>query len=444
MAQAVCDYVNKINNKNHRVKMAVGYDTRFLSDKYAEIIARVLAANGIKALLSKSFIPTPALSLAAGRQGLSGGIMVTASHNPAEFNGIKFKTNMGSSAGPEITEKIEAYIGKNKVKSLPFKTAVTKGLIEETDNLSAYKKNIRSFLDMKALNRCKLNVLIDSMHGASNAIILDILKSSGINVTILREKPRADFGNVPPEPIAKNLKQLTSLMKEGEYDIGLATDGDGDRLAVIAPGGRFITSSEVFGLLIIYFTRCKNESVAIGKTISSSDLINKICESYNLNLIETPIGFKYLANLMINEKVSLAGEESGGIGIRNYLPDRDGLLIQLLLLEMLSKTGKSIVELLGEMKKNFGKFYYQRADFKFPGQTREKLKSKIKNYRSETIANKKIKEIKKIDGIKFILDDGSWLLFRFSGTEPVLRIYAESNTKKSTSAMINFAAKLIK
>lgn len=351
---------------------------------------------------------------------------------------------MGSSAGPEITEKIEAYIGKNKVKSLPFKTAVTKGLIEETDNLSAYKKNIRSFLDMKALNRCKLNVLIDSMHGASNAIILDILKSSGINVTILREKPRADFGNVPPEPIAKNLKQLTSLMKEGEYDIGLATDGDGDRLAVIAPGGRFITSSEVFGLLIIYFTRCKNESVAIGKTISSSDLINKICASYNLNLIETPIGFKYLANLMINEKVSLAGEESGGIGIRNYLPDRDGLLIQLLLLEMLSKTGKSIVELLGEMKKNFGKFYYQRADFKFPGQTREKLKSKIKNYRSETIANKKIKEIKKIDGIKFILDDGSWLLFRFSGTEPVLRIYAESNTKKSTSAMINFAAKLIK
>lgn len=415
-----------------------------MSCKYAEIISCVSAANNIKTLLVKNFVPTPALSITIRKLGLCAGIMVTASHNPPQFNGIKFKTNHGCSADSEITKKIESYIGKNKIKILDVEEAKERSLIKIIDILPNYRRNIRKFLNWPTLKKSKIKVLIDNMHGASDGIIVDILKNTGIKTTILHANPRADFGDIPPEPIERNLTELIGTIKRGGFDIGLAFDGDGDRLAAISTNGQFISSSQIFGLLASHFLSFKKQNGILAKTISCSSLIDKIAEYHNVDLIETPIGFKHLAALMMKENIMIAGEESGGIGVKNYLPDRDGILAGLLLIEMLAETKCKITELLSKMEKSFGKFYYQRKDIEFPQNKKSALMSRLKTEPPRSILNKEVIKVKSLDGIKFTLEDGSWLMYRLSGTEPVLRIYAESNSKNQTLKIVSVASKFVR
>ncbi len=370
--------------------------------------------------------------------------MVTASHNPSRFNGIKCRVYPGCSIESKIAKKIESYIGKNKVKSTDIKQAKNKGKIKIVNILDGYKKNIKKFLNWAILKESNASIAVDSMHGAADNIISDILKNTKIKVNTIRSKPRVDFGNDNPEPISQNISKLRRVVSRGNFDIGIALDGDGDRLGCIGLDGKFINSSQIAGLLIQYLIKYKNKKGIIAKTISCSSLIDRIAEKYNLKLIETPIGFKYLSKEMIKKDVLIAIEESGGIGVKDYIYDRDAIMMSMLLLEALTVSRKNITVLLKSMEKEFGRFHYQRIDLEFAKNRRKDLVHKLKDKSFKSILKKKVKNIKKIDGIKFILDDESWLMYRFSGTEPVLRLYAESYKEQQTLDLLNFAKKSIK
>ncbi len=442
VAQALSDHINSSSKKRKKI-IVVGYDTRFMSKNYAMSISEVLAANGINVLFSKEFIPTPALSLAAREKSTDGGIMVTASHNPAIFNGIKFKTNLGTSADLKVTKSVEKLLGKNPIKEKDYHFALAKKMIKELDLRKDYIKHVKNFIDFSLLNKSKLSIIIDAMYGAADSLMKEILKDSSINMKFINNHPRCDFNGIKPEPIEINLKKLKKNLKQGKYAVGLVTDGDGDRLGVMSENGRFINSSEVFTLLLLYAIKKKNKKIAIGKTISCSSLINKVAESYKIKMFETPIGFKYLAALMLKDKIDFACEESGGIGLSEYLPERDGILAQLLVLEMMSAYKKPIGRIMSDVDREFGRFHYQRVDIKYPEHRRKAIMNNVSPLKVKKILGTKIKEVVDIDGLKYILEDGSWLLFRFSGTEPILRIYAESKSDIKTSKIIKAAVRRV-
>jgi alpha-D-glucose phosphate-specific phosphoglucomutase len=442
VAQAISDYIKYSNDCKKKI-VAIGYDTRFMSQNYARSIAEVVSANGIKVLISDNFIPTPALSLAAKQKSTAGGIMVTASHNPANFNGIKYKTKLGTSADPKITKNIERFLGKNPVKRIDFNEALSQNQIKELDLCKDYIKYIKKFIDLSLINKSKFNVLVDAMHGTADSLLQELLKNSKIKITFINNHPRCDFNGIKPEPIENNLKELKRLIKKGRYSVGLATDGDSDRVGAMTERGRFINSSQIFTLLLLYFINTKKEKVSIGKTVSCSSLIDKASESYKIKIYETPIGFKYLADLIIDKKITFACEESGGIGLAKYLPERDGILAQLLILEMMSTYKKSLGELMLEAERKFGRFFYQRFDLTYPEQKTKEIIRNVSPARIKSILNKKVCKVNKKDGIKYYLEDGSWILFRFSGTEPILRIYAESNSAIKTAKIIKTAVRKV-
>ncbi len=442
VAQAISDHINYFHKKERKI-VVVGYDTRFMSKNYAKLIAEVITANGIKAIFSKEFIPTPALSLAAKKRSTAGGIMVTASHNPANFNGIKYKTNLGTSAGLEITKSIESFLGKHPIKKIDYSLAVKKKLIKEIDLCKEYLKHIKKFVDFPLINKSKFNVLIDAMHGTADSLMKGLLEKSNIKMSFINNEPRCDFNGIKPEPIENNLGELKRLLKKGKFAVGLATDGDSDRVGAMTESGRFINSSQIFSLLLLYFIDKKNMKISIGKTVSCSSLINKISDAYKIKIYETPIGFKYLADLIIENKISFACEESGGIGLAKYLPERDGILAELLILEMLSAYKKSLGEIMRDVENKFGKFYYQRVDIKYPAHKREEIMHNVSPLKVKKLDGSRIKHVQETDGLKYFSDDGSWLLFRFSGTEPILRIYAESDSAAKTTKIIKSAVRRV-
>lgn len=443
VAQALSDYVNSSGGKKKKT-LVVGYDTRFMSEKYAQLVAGVLAANKINVMISDKFLPTPALSLAAKNKSTHGGVMITASHNPAIFSGIKFKTKLGTSADREVTDAVEKHLGKKAVKKMDYRLAVDKGLIREADFIKTYITHLKKFVDMRLLNKSSISVAISAMYATADSLMQRILKNSKIKISYVGNEPRCDFNGIQPEPIESNLEHLRRLIKSGNYACGLATDGDSDRVGLMSEKGTFINSSKAFVMLLLYFMEKKNIRLSAGKTISCSDLIDRVAQAHDIKLTETPIGFKYLADLMLEGKIEAGCEESGGIGLADYLPERDGLLAQLLLLEMLAFYKKPVGEILNYIEKKYGKFYYQRADLEYAGSKKKRVMSVVSPAKMKKVISIGIKNVKTIDGTKYCLEDGSWLLFRFSGTEPILRIYAESDKKDKTSRIIKFAISKVK
>ncbi|MFH0771285.1 MAG: phosphoglucomutase/phosphomannomutase family protein [Candidatus Omnitrophota bacterium] len=439
VAQACADYFNR-QFKTQKKKIIVGYDTRFLSDKFAQAVAEVLAANGIKAFLSDRPSPTPAASLNIRLMGLNGGLIITASHNPASFNGLKIKTQFGSPADSSVTQKVEKYLFKNKVKRVCLEEAVKSKKVEMINPIPKYLEVIRKYLDLDLLKGSKLKVIADAMHGAGGSYHADALKGTGIKIEVLNSEPNPSFEGVKPEPLPHNLPKIIKAVKDGDYDIGLATDGDADRVGAFAPGGRFITPGEITSLLALHFIENRHWRGALVKNIAGPMLLNKIAKHYNLKFFETPVGFKHIARLMQREDVLIGGEESGGIGVKNYIPERDGILTGLLLVEMMEQEKKPILEIIEDMEKRFGKFRYHRQDIEIPVKTRqevvEKLFATLQGKNSKKIFKKAISDIKTYDGLKFIFDDESWLLIRPSGTEPILRLYAEAHSDKEAKSLI--------
>lgn len=438
VAQAAADYFNRQFKGQKRI--IIGYDTRFLSDKFAQAVAEVLAGTGIKVFLSDRPSPTPTTSFTIRLLGLNGGLIITASHNPARFNGLKIKTQFGSPADTSVTQKVEKFLFKNKVKSLSLEEGLKTKKIEMINPIPKYLDTVRKYLDLDLLKNSNLKVIADAMHGAGNGYHASVLSGTKIKIDVLHSEPNPSFGGVKPEPLPQNLPELVSIMKKGDYDIGVVTDGDADRVGAFAPGGRFITPGEIMSLLALHFIENRRWRGALVKNIAGPMLLNKIAQHYNLKLFETPVGFKYIAKLMQREKVLVGGEESGGIGIKNYIPERDGILTGLLLVEMMAQKKKPILEIINDMEKRFGKFRYHRQDIEIPVKTREKivekLFSKLKGKDAAKILRKKIVKIKTYDGLKFLFEDESWLLIRASGTEPILRVYSEAHSEKEAKALI--------
>lgn len=433
VSQAIADHF-----KGKGVTFVVGYDWRFLSEKYAELVSEVLAANNIKVLLSDKAVPTPLVSLAIKNQKLSGGIMITASHNPPAYNGIKIKASFASSADEKITKSVESLLGKNKVKSVSLEEGLVSGSIETVDLRPAYMKFIRSYIDLDLLKKSKLNVLVDCMHGVGDGYIKDILKDTGIKITQMRAGRDPLFGGVNPEPIPKNLGPVFQEMKKKDYDIAIVNDGDADRICAVMPGGGYLSAGQIMALLLLHFVEDKKWKGSVVKTISNTTLIERIAKKYNLKLHETPVGFKYICRIMLDEDVLIGGEESGGIGVKDYMPERDGMLLGILLVEMMAHRKKGILDIMDDVEKEYGRFRYARIDMDYPDDKKKKLMELLRTSPPKKILKKPVKETKTYDGYKFILEDSSWLIMRLSGTEPILRVYAEASSDKEAQQYLEF------
>ena len=435
VAQAFSDYLNEDFGKislSRCPKVAIGHDTRKDSENFANTFARVLNANGIDVLLSSQACPTPAVSSAIVHEKCDSGIVVTASHNPADYNGIKIKTDFGGSADKNITEGVEKLIGKNPVQQKSSSSGLT--IVNLNERYIAF---LKKYLRLDQIRQAPYHVLVDSMHGTGARHIEEILSGGKIKITTIRSERDVTFEGISPEPIPKNIARSAELMKKGDFDLCIVTDGDADRVGAVRPGGEFISPGILLSLIMIHFVEDLKRKGSVVTTISNTILIYKVARKLGLKIHETPIGFKYICEIMRRENVLIGGEESGGIGFQDYLYERDGLLSGLLVMEMMAMRGQSFEEILSGVEKEFGKLYYVRSDVNYPNELKPKLFQTLSQYPPKELEKQRVKDIKSQDGMKFILEDDSWLLFRLSGTEPILRIYSEATSLALAEALVN-------
>jgi len=442
VAQATADYAKENLKKpdGQKIGICVGYDTRFLSDKFAQIVAEVLSANGIAVVLSDRAVPTPALSFAVKTRKLDLGVMITASHNPPEFNGFKIKNASGGAADVTVTQKVESLIGLNDVKSQPLSEAVKNNSAVVANISKDYVDFLRSYIDRKAFKKSRFKVLLDAMYGSGNSFIADVLKGSGIRLSLMRNEINPHFDGRGPEPVEENVQKIISRMKKEKFDIGLILDGDADRIAAVDSKGNYIPPQKILGLLALHLKQDKKWSGGIVTTICGTTMLEHIAKDLSVKLYETPVGFKYISNLMETQNILVGGEEAGGMGLKNYIPERDGTLAGLMLVEMMINRKKKIDSILADMEKKYGRYYYVRCDIKLRSKNytldREKLKV-------NELLGKKVVQVKDYDGIKLICEDESWLMFRFSGTEPKMRVYSEAKSIKRAKGLIAFGGSLV-
>lgn len=428
ISQAVAEYLG--SNR----KIAVGFDSRFMSDKFAQVSAEIFINNGIQVLLSDRPIPTPTLSFTVRKRGLDLGIMITASHNPAEYNGFKIKMPSGGAAGPEVTQEVEKLLGRTP----PKQTSQAPAPLEKEDLTVEYIKFIRSYIDFKKIKNKKFKVLVDAMHGSGGNLIAAILKGSSIRLEFMRNTINPSFEGTRPEPVEENLQELKRRVKEERFDLGIALDGDADRIAAVAPGGIFIHPQKILGLLALHLNQDRKWSGGIVKTICGTAMIDNIAKYLNIELYETPVGFKYISNLMETKDIVAGGEEAGGMGVKNYIPERDGSVAGVLLLEMMAYRNKNILKILQETEKQFGRYYYLRDDLHLDTRIEPSKENLPKELLGERVVS-----VKDYDGIKLICGDTSWLMFRSSGTEPIMRLYSEAKTLSRSKKLLELGRKII-
>ena len=414
VAQATADYWN---SQPLPKKTIVGYDYRFFSEVYAKLVCEVLAANGIETMYAPEAAPTPAISFAVREQKLCGAVMITASHNPPTFNGYKIKADFAGSATPEICAAIES-----RVDASPIKTVKFDGAVKMYDPRLAHVAFIKKMVDLKAIRRAKLRPIFDSMHGCGGRVLEKLAGG-----TTIRAERDVLFGGVNPEPTEKNLGALMKAVKSQHGSIGLATDGDADRLGVVDDRGRYVSIQLVFAVLLLHVLRNRQERQGIVvKSGNCTVLINRICAAHGLKCVEVPVGFKWICEQMRTQDVLMGGEESGGLGFRGHIPERDGILANLMLLEMLAMTGQRFSKLVDDLQKEFGRSAYDRIDMHFPLEKRQLLLAHLAQNPPATLAGAPLREVKTYDGVKYIATNDSWLMFRTSGTEPIIRIYSEA------------------
>lgn len=440
LTQAVCDYIHK-DLSGATKKVVIGYDTRFLSDKFAQATAEVLAVNGIEVALSDKHVPTPAVSFAVKNDNYCLGIMITASHNPPEFNGFKIKNAQGGSADVEITRRVEELLGENPALSISLSEAKEKGLIKMVCLEDKYIKFIKSYLDMKLLKKSKVKILQDVMYGSGNGVLTKVLSGTTIKSEIIHNEINPSFGGRRPEPVVDNLGEIIKRMKKEKFDLGLVLDGDADRIAAIEPGGAFIHPQQILALLLLHLKEDRKWSGGVVKTIAGTTMIDKIAKKLKVKLYETPVGFKYISALMEKEDILVGGEEAGGMGVKNYIPERDGTLAGLLLVEMMAYRKKNIASIMRALEKEFGKYYYTRDELKL-GEVRFEKENILKKI-PPRILNKKVADIKTYDGIKIIFSDEDWLMLRGSGTEPIVRVYSEAKKAAVAKKLVEEGKKII-
>ncbi|MFA5114994.1 MAG: phosphoglucomutase/phosphomannomutase family protein [Candidatus Omnitrophota bacterium] len=433
VAQAIADYYNGRRGRG-KVRVAVGYDTRFLSDKYARLVGEVLADNGIEVIIADSPVPTPMLSFAVKRKRLTAGVMITASHNPASYNGIKIKTASGGAAGVEVTSVVER--SANRIIN-PRKSRST-ARVTVKDLAGDYVRFLRSYVNLAKMKKAGYRVLVDTMHGSGNGFIELVLAGTGVRLEFNRRERNPSFGGLRPEPIPENLACSIERMKREKFDICLVLDGDADRIAAIAPGGEFISPQKILALLALHLYRDRGFSGGVVKTIVGTNLLDNLTRDLGLKLYETPVGFKYISYHMEHHNIMVGGEEAGGIGFKNYIPERDGTLAGILLLEMMAYRRRGILRIISDMERKYGRYYYLKESLRISGKSIDVMK-----FRGvKSLLGKKVVEMKDYDGVKLTSSDGSWLMLRGSGTEPLIRIYAESRSLQKSRRLLELGRRM--
>jgi phosphomannomutase len=425
VAQATMDYLHKEGLAANG--LVIGYDRRFLSREFAERVAEIAAGNGIRVWLTSAYAPTPAVSWAVRERGAGGGVMITASHNPPIYNGFKVKEAFGGSARPSTTRQLEERVAANMagnrgVVAKPLAEALADGTVSLIDATESYFRQLASYVDLELIRKARIPAVVDPMYGAGTGFIPELLPGTAEIHTL--ENPA--FGGQAPEPIEGHLSELCALVRSGAYRVGLALDGDADRIGAVDENGEFFSSHQIFTVLLRHLYERKGMRGGVVKTVSTTRMIDLLAEKFGLPLFETPIGFKHICELMLEHDILMGGEESGGLGVKGHIPERDGILMGLLLLEAMAMSGKGLRQLLDETMDEIGHFFYRRIDVPIENAAKERLIEKLTKGGIRTIASRPVTVENFTDGFKYIFADGSWLLIRPSGTEPVLRLYSEA------------------
>ena len=425
VAHAIAEYIKDRNEQEKGI--VVGYDARFLSRQFAENCAAVLAENGVKVWLSDSVLPTPALTWQVKDRQAAGGVMITASHNPAEYNGLKFKAPYGGSASPEIVAEIETYVHRLEAENTVYPQPSLAHGVQYFSPQETYLGKVKSMLDLSLFAGFKKQIVFDCMHGAACGYAEELAREIGIDILEVRSDYNPGFGGVSPEPIFKNLDALRQAVVANRAFSGVAVDGDSDRIGAVDENGRFINAHQIMALLTKYLIEKRGWSGGIVQSLSPSGLVKSVAEKYGRKLHLTPVGFKYITEVMLAEDILIGGEEGGGLGIKHYIPERDGMLLAFLLIEMMAAYRKSLGRLLDELSAEHGWFYYGRTDIHLNDKQKVLLMENLLTKPPSSIGPCQVLSSHCSDGCKLDLDKG-WLIFRASGTEPIVRIYAEVDT----------------
>ena len=440
VAQAIARYVVRAEQPARGV--LVGYDTRFASERFARVAAEAVAATGTPVWLAEQACPSPALSLLVRQRAAAGGIMITASHNPYRWNGVKFKASYGSSALPSIVAQIEKELEtvlRDDVPPLPPRN----DLIGSLDVRAPYLETVEKLVDWDRLRSAGLRFVVDPMHGSARGLLRELMTRHGVSCDEIRGSRDPLFGGVNPEPIEPHVEALRRAVLAGGYDAGLCADGDGDRIGAMDSDGTFVTPHQIFSLLLWHLAGTRQLAGDVAKTFSATKMVDKIAQKFGRKVFETPVGFKYICELMLERDILLGGEESGGIGTKLYLPERDATVAALLLAELMAWHGKRLGELVRTLHAEFGEHHYGRVDLELkPGQ-KERAIAYFANAKLARLLEWPIVRREDMDGIKAYLGEVGWVMVRASGTEPMLRIYSETTRPETTRRILEETSALV-
>ncbi len=442
VAGAIASYVLKKEDPKRGI--VIGYDTRFGSRRFAEATAEVIALAGIPVKLASDYTPTPALSYAVKDLGTAGGVMITSSHNPWSWNGVKFKATYGGSATPGIIKQIEAEVKAGAMpKGSPAK-------IEDVDFKPPYINAITRFVDLDKIAKAKFKFAIDCMYGAGRNVLAGIFTERGIEHKQIRSEVNPLFPGINPEPIEPHVRMLQETVVHEKCHAGLATDGDADRLGAIAEDGSFVDSHKIYSIILEWLLTRRDWPGDVVRAFNTTRMLDRIAAQHGRNLLECGIGFKYICDLMLEKQILIGGEESGGIGIQRHLPERDGILNCLLLAQIMADEGKSLGELVAALQKKYGPHYYARRDLHVPNEIKDSAIRRAASNEVQRLGRYKIQRKENLDGIKFYLDaptNGTgaeaWLLLRSSGTEPLMRIYSEASSPELVQELLEEAVAFV-
>ena len=442
-AEAIAAYVHA--QEDPKKGLCIAYDTRFGSKAFARACAEVVAATGIAVQLANAVTPTPALSFGVRERGAAGGIMITSSHNPAQWNGVKYKGWYGGSGKPSMIAAIETYLGK------PAPRAAQPAAIAEVDFLPSYLKAIKGFADLGLIAKSGMRFCIDSMYGAGGTILSDIFSSLGVANVAIRSNPDPLFPGINPEPIEPHIRALGEATVANHCQAGLCTDGDADRIGATDEHGNFVDPHKIYSVLLSWVLKRKGWPGAVTRAFNTTKMLDRICAKYGRELIEHGIGFKFVCDYMLEREIVMGGEESGGIGFQRHLPERDGLLNSLLLANVMAEEGKTLGQLVADLQAEYGEHQYGRVDLHIPDDVKNAAIARARALPAggTAFAGMPILRTETLDGVKFYLDNPeaktkpnaaeTWLLLRASGTEPLMRIYTESCSKESVAKLLESA-----
>ena len=443
VAGAIAAYVLKYEDPKRGV--FVGYDARFASPQAARIVAEVIAAAGIPVKLANDYTPTPAVSYAVRHQGAAGGVMVTSSHNPWNWNGVKFKAKFGGSATPAIMKQIEEELAAGAAPK------GNKAVLEEVDFKKDYVAAVCAFADMDLIAKTKFKFAVDAMYGSGRGILAGIFAERGVQCVAIRQELNPLFPGINPEPIQPHTALLQETVVREKCDAGLATDGDADRIGAVAEDGSFVDSHKIFCILLRWLLERKKWPGEVVRAFNTTRMTDRIAAKHGRKLHETSIGFKYVADLMMEREILMGGEESGGIGYSRFLPERDGILNCLLLANVMADEGKPLGQLVADVQREFGAHYYGRSDLHIPDEMKQRAIERARAEGTQSLGQYRVLKKEQLDGVKFFLDSPTygngaeaWVLFRASGTEPLLRLYTEASSPELVSELLAIGEKFVR